>query len=73
MSRALFVALPEAAVREACAAARVEVSATERLPDGGTRLVCNSRLSADTSRPVLPVGVLSTRPDRAPAFTLGRR
>lgn len=42
MSRALFVKLSAAEVEAKCQAHSVEISALERLPDGGTRVVCNS-------------------------------
>jgi hypothetical protein len=42
MSRVLFVKLDEKEVVELCRAAKVGISAIERLPDGGTRLVCMS-------------------------------
>ncbi|MEO5774353.1 MAG: hypothetical protein ABIQ32_09590 [Sphingomicrobium sp.] len=42
MSRALFVNLPEADVIASCKAANVGISAIERLPQGGVRLVCMS-------------------------------
>ena len=42
MSRALFVALDEAQVTSRCSAANVGISAIERLPKGGVRLVCMS-------------------------------
>lgn len=42
MSRVLFVDLEEGAVVAACLAEKVAISAIERLPAGGVRLVCNS-------------------------------
>ena len=42
MSRVLFVALDEGKVVSACLAAKVGISAIERLPAGGVRLVCMS-------------------------------
>jgi hypothetical protein len=42
MSRVLFVALDEGDVVARCRAAKVGVSAIERLPAGGVRLVCMS-------------------------------
>ncbi|HEX3422650.1 MAG TPA: hypothetical protein VHS33_04510 [Sphingomicrobium sp.] len=42
MSRVLFVALDEGQVVAKCLAAKVEISAIERLPGGGVRLVCRS-------------------------------
>ena len=42
MSRVLLVDLPEGDVVARCLAAKVGVSAIERLPSGGVRLVCMS-------------------------------
>jgi len=42
MSRALFVTLGADEVIAKCAAQAVAISALERLPDGGTRVVCTS-------------------------------
>ena len=42
MSRALFVNLPAKDVIASCAAENVGISAIERIPDGGVRLVCMS-------------------------------
>lgn len=42
MSRVLFIALDEGEVVAKCLAQKVGISAVERLPDGGTRLVCMS-------------------------------
>jgi hypothetical protein len=42
MSRALFVALDEDQVTSRCRAEDVGISAIERLPQGGVRLVCMS-------------------------------
>ena len=42
MSRVLFVTLDEGEVVARCLAAKVGISAIERLPSGGTRLVCMS-------------------------------
>ena len=42
MSRVLLVALDEGDVVARCLAAKVSISAIERLPSGGTRLVCMS-------------------------------
>lgn len=40
MSRAINLSLDEQAVRKLCATKKVEISALEPLPSGGTRLVC---------------------------------
>ena len=42
MSRVLFVSLDEGKVVAQCLAANVGISAIERLPGGGVRLVCMS-------------------------------
>jgi hypothetical protein len=42
MSRVLFVALDEGQVVAKCLAEKVGISAIERLPAGGVRLVCKS-------------------------------
>jgi hypothetical protein len=42
MSRALFVSLDEGQVVSRCLAEKVGISAVERLPGGGVRLVCMS-------------------------------
>ena len=42
MSRALFVSLDEGQVVSRCLAEKVGISAIERLPGGGVRLVCMS-------------------------------
>jgi len=47
MSRELFVKLDEADVIKRCLAEDVGISAIERLPDGGTRLVCMSVYGAE--------------------------
>jgi hypothetical protein len=46
MSRALFLNLAEPDIIAQCDAAKVAISALERLPDGGTRLVCASTAGA---------------------------
>jgi len=42
MSRVLFITLEEGEVVNRCLAEKVGISAIERLPAGGTRLVCMS-------------------------------
>ena len=42
MSRALFINLPEDTVVAKCLSEKVGISAIERLPAGGVRLVCSS-------------------------------
>ena len=46
MSRVLFLKLAQNDVVAKCDAAAVGISALEKLPDGGTRLVCNSSAGA---------------------------
>jgi hypothetical protein len=48
MSRVLFVALDEGQVVAKCLAENVGISAIERLPAGGVRLVCMSSDGAAT-------------------------
>jgi hypothetical protein len=50
MSREILVALSESVVVAKCTAAKVGVSAIERLPAGGVRLVCMSTNGAETMR-----------------------
>ena len=50
MSRALQLAMSEQDVLALCASKNVAVSAIERLPSGGTRLVCCSSSGADIIR-----------------------
>jgi len=42
MNRALFVSLDETTVVRRCRAANIGISAIEKLPAGGTRVVCMS-------------------------------
>lgn len=44
------VALPEADVLSTCQSEKIGVSAIEKLPDGGVRLVCMSTAGADRMR-----------------------
>jgi hypothetical protein len=48
VSRALFVSLDEGQVVARCLAKKVSISAIERLPAGGVRLVCDSGDGAAT-------------------------
>jgi len=50
MSRALFVALDEDAVLARCSKEDVGVSAIEKIPGGGVRLVCMSADGAQRMR-----------------------
>lgn len=53
MSRALLLDLDEGQVVARCLKEKVGVSAIERLPTGGTRLVCMSSAGADQLRKAL--------------------
>lgn len=50
MSRAIFLSMAESDVLAKCASEKVGVSAIERLPQTGVRLVCMSADGADTMR-----------------------
>jgi len=50
MSRAVFLSLSEDEVRARCVAEKVGVSAIERLPGGGVRVVCKSVEGAEIIR-----------------------
>jgi hypothetical protein len=50
MSRVLYVSLDEGDVVARCQSAKVGVSAIERLPAGGVRLVCMSSEGAATMK-----------------------
>lgn len=50
MSRVLFVALDEGQLVAKCLAEKVGISAIERLPAGGMRLVCMSSDGAEKMR-----------------------
>jgi len=53
MSRTLYLSLEEGKVIACCLKEKVGVSAIERLPNGGVRLVCNSSDGAARVRQVL--------------------
>ena len=53
MSRSLYLDLDEGKVIARCLKEKVSVSAVERLPSGGVRLVCMSGDGADRMRTVL--------------------
>lgn len=55
MSREILVAFSEGEVVAKCLAAKVGVSAIERLPAGGVRLVCMSMSGADAMRKAFKV------------------
>ena len=50
MSREIYVTMEEGAVVAACQKEKVGISAIERLPEGGIRLVCMSSDGAGTMR-----------------------
>lgn len=52
MTRELLVALTESEVVATCEASDVSISVVERIPAGGTRLVCMSGFGAATMRRV---------------------
>lgn len=69
MSRVLFLDLNTDQVAEKCRSERVEVSVLERLPDGGTRLVCMSkdgasRMFAKLKKHLIQEVKLTRRPAR---------
>ena len=50
MSRVVHLNLNEGAVTSRCLSEKIGISAIERLPDGGVRLVCKSSEGAETIR-----------------------
>ena len=66
MNRVLFVSLEESTVLKRCLAAHVGISALERLPTGGTRLVCMSSDGAEAMRKKLKSHLISTPVARRP-------
>ena len=60
MSRTLYLRLDEGKVVACCLKEKVGVSAIERLPGGGVRLVCMSSEGAERIRTVLKADLLST-------------
>jgi hypothetical protein len=64
MSRALFVSLDEGQVVARCLAEKVGISAIERLPGGGVRLVCMSSDGAATMRKKLKAYLIAGDPER---------
>lgn len=59
MSRVLFVSLDEGEVVSTCLAAKVGISAIERLPSGGTRFVCMSSDGAAIMKKKMKSHILS--------------
>jgi hypothetical protein len=71
MSREILVAMTEGEVIAKCQTAKVGVSAIERIPAGGVRLVCMSTSGAETMRKTFRVHLIDgtvirerLRPDR---------
>ena len=65
MSRALFVRLDEGEVVAKCLAEKVGISAIERLPGGGVRLVCMSGDGAAVMKRKLKASLLGEDSARA--------
>ena len=59
MSRTLFLSMNESEVVSRCSAEKVGVSAIERLPGGGVRLVCMSGDGAERLRTKLRSKLMS--------------
>lgn len=66
MSRALFVKLTEAEVIAKCQGAKVRISALEKLPAGGVRLVCMSTEGAATMTRKLKSSLMPDTAQRSP-------
>jgi hypothetical protein len=66
MSRALFLKLTEAEVIAKCESEKVGISALERLPAGGVRLVCMSNDGAATMTRKLKTSLIANTAQRAP-------
>ncbi|WP_300973467.1 hypothetical protein [Sphingomonas sp. LHG3406-1] len=66
MSRALFLSLSEAEVIAKCDHAKVGISALERLPAGGVRLVCMSSDGAAVMTRKLKSSLIPATTARAP-------
>ena len=64
MSRVLFLSLDEGAVISKCEAASVGISAIERLPKGGVRLVCMGAHGAEIMRAKLKSHLLKGNAER---------
>jgi hypothetical protein len=64
MSRVVFLALDEGVVVIRCLSEEVGISAIERLPGGGVRLVCNSGHGAALIRRKLKAYVMDEEPKR---------
>ena len=64
MSREMFIKLDEGEVMKRCLAENVGVSAIERLPNGGVRLVCMSTDGAATMFRKLKTHLIAGAVDR---------
>ena len=73
MSRALFLKLTEAEVIAKCDNEKVGISALEKLPAGGVRLVCMSSEGAATMTRKLKTSLISDTAQRAPFRPLHAR
>ena len=71
MSRVVNLSLSETAARDHCDSRKIGVSAVERLPDGGVRLVCMSGQGAEQVRRTLK-GKLIKDPVRRTAHGMER-
>jgi hypothetical protein len=58
MSRVVNLKMSEAEARHQCDTRQVGVSALEKLPDGGVRLVCMSSEGAETIRKRLKANII---------------
>lgn len=65
MSRVLFLSMDEGDVIARCGAEEVGISTMERLPEGGTRLVCMSVGGADVMRTKLKAKLIKGSVARA--------
>lgn len=66
MSRTLYLSIDEGEAIARCLKAKVGVSAIERLPSGGVRLVCMSSDGAETMRAALKSKVRREETAREP-------
>ena len=71
MSRAINLQMTEAEAREQCSSRSIGVSAIEKLPDGGVRLVCMSVEGAARLRRRLKSSIMSDTARRT-AFSTRR-
>ncbi|HET7606924.1 MAG TPA: hypothetical protein VFK28_12760 [Sphingomicrobium sp.] len=65
MSRTLFLSMKEGDIVARCIKEKVGVSAVERLPNGGVRLVCMSSDGAQHIRTVLKSKLIDHEVERA--------